>query len=148
MSATDLKAAVTGLRMVLASRPTCLSLLTFLVVLGCGEKGHVRVSDNDLPGTYAADFGKGKEQLILHSDKTYEQVFSSPTRNFANWGKWKTGYVLLEGTDVELMDANCSDQFDPVPVPNCHRNLNVHRERGKLKLAINETADWYFDRVD
>jgi hypothetical protein len=122
-------------------------LLVFLLSLGCGENAHVRVSDNELPGTYVASFGKGKERLILYSDKTYEQVFSSPAASFTNHGKWETKYVLLDGTDVGLINANCSEDH-PIPTPSCYRNLNVHRARGNLKLAINEAADWYFERIE
>jgi len=122
-------------------------LLMLFALPGCGEKGHVRVSDRELPGTYVASFETGKEQLILRSDKTYEQIFSSPTKKFTNHGTWETKYVLLEGTDIGLIHANCSEDR-PVPTPDCYRNLNVHREGGKLKLALNETADWYYQRQD
>ncbi len=122
-------------------------LLMLLVLPGCGEKGHVRVSDKELPGTYAASFETGREQLILRSDKTYEQVFSSPTQKFTNRGTWETKYVPFEGTDVGLIHANCSEDRRP-PEPDCYRNLNVHREGGKLRLALNEAADWYYQRED
>jgi len=129
------------------ARLRALSLLWLLVCLGCGEKGRVRVSDQELPGTYVTNFDTGKEELTLHSDKTYEQIFSSPTKKFTNRGKWETKYVFLEGTDVGLIHANCSEDH-PVAVPECYRNLNVHREAGRLKLALNEAADWHYERVD
>jgi len=122
-------------------------LLMLLALLGCGEKGQVRVSDKELPGTYVASFETGKEQLILRSDKTYEQIFSSPTKKFTNRGTWETKYVLLEGTDIGLIHANCSEDR-LLPMPDCYRNLNVHREGDKLKLALNEAADWYYQRED
>jgi hypothetical protein len=125
------------------------SLFVPLALQGCGEKGHVRISEKEVPGTYVASFETGKEQLILRSDKTYEQIFSSPTKKFTNRGKWEAKYVLLEGTDIELIHANCSEDEDhPPPVPDCSRNLNVHREGGKLKLALNEVADFYYERED
>lgn len=52
-----------------------------------------------------------------------------------------------EGTDVELLNANCSED-DAAKSGSCERNLNIHRDHGKLKLALNEVADWYYDRVD
>jgi hypothetical protein len=122
-------------------------LLMLLALLGCGETGRVRVSDNELLGTYVASFGTGKEQLILRSDRTYEQIFSSPTKNFTNHGTWETKYVVLEGTDVGLIHANCSEA-SALTSPDCYRNLNVHREGGRLKLALNEAADWYYQRED
>jgi len=123
------------------------SLLVPLALRGCGEKGHVRISEKEIPGTYVASFETGKEQLILRSDKTYEQIFSSPTKKFTNRGKWEAKYVLLEGTDIGLIHANCSEDH-PLPGPDCYRNLNVHREGGKLKLALNEVADFYYERED
>lgn len=121
------------------------SLFVLLALLGCGEKGHVRVSDKELPGTYVTSFETGNEHLILRSDKTYEQIFSSPTKKFTNRGKWESKYVLLEGTDVGLIHANCSEDR-PLVKSDCYRNLNVHLESGKLRLALNETADWYYQR--
>jgi hypothetical protein len=125
----------------------CTLALVSLALIACGERGHVRVSNAELVGTYVTEFASGKEQLVLRSDNTYKQVFSSDKRNFTNQGKWQSEYVLLEGTDVELTGANCSED-DPVVTGTCIRNLNVHRERGRLKLALNEAADWYYDRVD
>ena len=118
-----------------------------LLMSGCSAQGHVRVRDSQLLGTYVTDFHSGKEQLILRSDKTYEQVFSSPTRKFTNHGKWESHYVLLEGTDVELFNVNCSED-NAAATGSCERTLNVHWEDGKLKLALNETSDWYYDRTD
>src|ERR1700675_103758 len=70
---------------------------------GCGEPGRACVSDQDLVGKYVMEFGvtfvttdqrvaavRAKEQLTLNQDKTYTQVFSSPTRNFTNYGTWKS----------------------------------------------------------
>ncbi len=131
-------------------RPTLgLALLVFLALLGCGEKGAVRVSDRELYGTYAGNFEAGKEQLILRSDKTYTQIFESPKKQFTHQGKWRSSNAFLGGTEVELIGANRTEDDTPGSrVPECDRNLQAHREKGKLKLALNETADWYYDRVD
>jgi hypothetical protein len=122
------------------------SLALFVSLLGCDQNGRVRVSDSDLSGSYSAYFRTGQEKLILHSDGRYEQIFSSSTRAFTNRGKWKSRYVLFEGTDVELSGANCSE--DGPVVGDCSRNLNVHRAGRRLKLALNETADWYYEPAD
>lgn len=119
---------------------------SLVLLLGCGARGHVHVSDSELPGTYATQFEHGKEQLVLHADNTYEQVFSSPQKQFVNRGTWTSKYVLFEGTDVELLAANCSE--DHPTDGNCRRNLNVHKNGKKLSLALNEAADWYYQRID
>jgi len=123
------------------------SMFALLALQGCSEKGHLRISEKEIPGTYVATFETGKEQLILRSDKTYEQIFSSPAKKFTNRGKWEAKYVLLEGTDIALIHADCSEDH-PVPATDCYRNLNVHREGGKLKLALNEVTDFYYERED
>lgn len=125
-----------------------LSLLAPLLLQGCGETGRVRLSEKEVPGTYVGAFETGKEQLILRSDKTYEQIFSSPNKKFTNRGTWETKYVLFEGTDIGLIHANCSEDHPSQGPSDCYRNLNVHREGGKLKLAMNEVADFYYERED
>lgn len=124
-----------------------LALLFILPVLGCGDKGRVRVADDGLPGTYVGEFNPGIEQLVLRSDKSYSQIFSAPTRQFTNRGAWESTYQFLEGTEIGLKGANCGEER-PQIVPECYRYLNVHREDGRLKLALNEAADWYYVRVE
>jgi len=69
-------------------RPTIGGLATVALVamVGCGASGRVRVSAQQLPGTYTATFDNAKEQLVLRADRTYTQSFSSPTRQFTNQG--------------------------------------------------------------
>ena len=122
------------------------SLALSVSLLSCYKWGRVRVSNSELPGNYSAEFEAGKEILILHSDGTYDQIFSSSTRAFTNRGRWKSRYALFEGTDVELLGANCSE--DGPVVGDCSRNLNVHRAGRRFKLALNESADWYYEPVD
>jgi hypothetical protein len=129
---------------------------------GCGEPGRARVSDQDLVGEYVMEFGvkfvttgqrvaavRGKELLTLNQDKTYTQIFSSPTRNFTNHGTWKSSNEILGGTEIELSGANLSeDQPSDSQSRLGFLNLQVHREKGKLKLARNEAADSYYSRVE
>jgi|SRR5581483_9879553 len=81
---------------------------SLLLLAGCGEPGRVRVSEQELSGTYVTDIqlvantptgpvvrNIGKEQLILNSDKTYVQTFSSPTRQFTNRGTWQSSNHFL-----------------------------------------------------
>jgi hypothetical protein len=126
-----------------------LVFIVFLVMLGCGPAGRVRVSEQELVGRYVATLGQGKERLELRSDKTYTQVFSSPTMQFTNQGTWESSNEFLDGTFVELRGANLSEGDPPgVPFRYGFVNMNVHKELSKLKLAINEAADIYYERVD
>ncbi|HJX96058.1 MAG TPA: hypothetical protein VJ324_10600 [Candidatus Acidoferrum sp.] len=129
---------------------------------GCGEPGRVRVSDRELVGKYVMEFGvafaatgqgvaavRAKEQLTLYQDKTYTQTFASATRNFTNHGTWKTSNELLGGTEIELAGASLSeDDLSDSQLRHGFLNLQVHREKGKLKLARNEAADSYYSRVE
>jgi hypothetical protein len=139
------------------------SALMLFELAGCGEPGRARVSDRALVGKYIIDFGKvtfrtagpqiaavpAKEQLILNPDKTYTQIFSSATRSFTNHGTWKTFNQFLDGTELELTGANLSEDDPPdSQVKRGFLNLQVHRESGTLKLARNEAADSYYNRVE
>jgi hypothetical protein len=138
------------------------SALILIALAGCGEPGRARVSDQDLVGKYEMGFGtafaatgrqvaavRAKEQLILNGDKTYTQVFSSATRNFTNRGTWKTSNGFLGGTEIELTGFSLSeDAPTDSQVERGFLNLQVHRQNGTLKLARNEAADSYYNRVE
>jgi hypothetical protein len=138
------------------------SALILFALAGCGEPGRARVSDRELVGKYVMEFGvtfvttgqrvaamRAKEQLILNQDKTYTQTFSSATRNFTNHGKWETSNKLLGGTEIELTGFILSED-DPSDsrVKPGFLNLQIHRENGTLRLARNEVADSYYNRVE
>jgi len=126
-----------------------LAVIAFVAMIGCGASGRVRVSAQQLPGTYMATFDTAKEQLVLRADKTYTQSFSSPARQFTNQGTWKSSNEFLGGTVVELWGANLSEAEPPgAPFRYGTVNLPVHKDAGKLKLAWNEAADLYYERVE
>lgn len=126
----------------------CAICLLF-TMLGCTDR--VRVDDQQLSGTYAMEFQdvQAKEQFTLNPDHTYVQIFSSYPRQFTNRGTWKSSRTFLGGTEVELSRVDWSE-FDPPGTPPRYRSLNleVQRQKGRLRLAIYEKADWtYYDRV-
>jgi len=138
------------------------SALILFALASCGEPGRARVSDQELVGKYTMEFGvtfvttgqgvaavRAKEQLTLNQDKTYTQTFSSATRDFTNHGRWKTSNELLGGTEIELAGFILSedDPSDSQVKPG-FLNLQVHRENGTLRLARNEVADSYYNRVE
>jgi hypothetical protein len=137
-------------------------VLMLATLAGCGKPGWARATDQELEGNYVAEFqrvtfdvsGKpnvtrqGKEHLNLSPDKTYVQVFVSPTRQLTNRGVWKSSNDFFGGTEIELVRANVSEDDLPESPPRFGTVfLQVHRERGQLKLARNEAADWYYERV-
>lgn len=125
-----------------------------LVLVGCGEEpGRVRVKRDQLVGVYEAGFDKGRERLELKADGTYIQEFvragEHPTpQSTQHKGRWNIENHFLSGSDVNLIDAVVSeDDASSTPQRIGTRTLNVHKRSGKLALALNEAADWYFDRV-
>src|SRR5260221_14519213 len=84
-----------------------IAIVLLLTTLGCSQR--VRASDGGLAGTYVTSTNTGKEELTLHSDGTYVQAFSSPRKQFTNRGTWKSSYLFLDGTQLELRRANLSE---------------------------------------
>jgi hypothetical protein len=129
-----------------------LSLLASLLVLffmcGCEKyPGRARVSDAEVSGAYRTHLNTGKEDLTLNPDKTFVQVFVSPARNLTIRGRWKSSNLFLGATEIELAGAVCTEDEPSIPpAHDCDLTLIVHREAGRLRLARNEAADWYYDR--
>jgi hypothetical protein len=110
-----------------------LSCLAVLILIGCGEEpGRVRASKAELVGVYETQFGDGEEKLELRSDQTYVQDFTWQGRPIHQMGTWNLENLFLDGSNVVLISSVVS-----VPGPD-----------GRIgQLAINETADWYFEPV-
>ncbi len=116
---------------------------------GCeDESGRVRVKRDQVIGVWETNFDKGSERLELKSDGAYVQEFHSRQRTIQHTGRWEIKNNFLDGSDVNLIDAVVSEN-DAAGEPQRigYRTLNVHKRSGKLALALNEVADWYFDRV-
>ncbi len=126
-------------------------VVVLLFMCGCMEGGQARASDNEVSGTYVADFETGKdekEELTLNFDKSYSQVFTSSTKNVTNRGTWESSNDFLGPTEILLVGAVCpDDDNDASWTHHCSRNLVVHRKDGHLRLARNESADWYYERM-
>lgn len=121
----------------------------FLFIAGCGKNpGHVRANQAELIGSYEAKFRAGVERLELKSDDTYVQTFASEKKPINHAGRWKLENPFLDGSDVVLISAVVSeDDPEGAAERSGDRILNVYRGSGGLALAINETADWYFVRI-
>jgi hypothetical protein len=122
-------------------------LLLLLLTIGCGEQGATRASAKELVGSYETQFQYGKERLTLNPDMTFLQIFFSSHGEIATKGTWQKSNQFLGPTEVLLVGNYVSEKDPGSPSVYGQRNLVVHKERGKLKLALNEAADWYYDRV-
>jgi hypothetical protein len=121
--------------------------LGFVIQIGCIEEpGRVRAKREQLIGAYETKMDGGIERLELKSDGTYIQEFSSSLKSFRNEGKWTCeNYlfyteVLLNGA-VQYGDPITGERT--VGIQNCI----VHNRSGKLALALNEVADFYYERI-
>jgi len=120
-----------------------------LLASGCSdEPGRIRATAKQVLGVYIARFDSGVEHLELRADGVYVQDFQSPKRPFVHSGKWIVKDNFLGRTDVILLDAVVSeDNQDSRTTKTGERVLNVHMRGNKIALAINEVADWYFEKV-
>lgn len=130
-----------------------LTLVLTILPVGCGEAGSSRTSVKELVGTYATEFQHGSERLTLNSDMTFLQVFNSRHGPITTKGRWTRSNEFLGPTEILLIGEYVSeDEEDEPPDSRPISNygdvtLIAHREHGRLKLARNEAADWYYDRV-
>jgi|SRR5215467_7594898 len=115
-----------------------------LLTTGCGERASVQ----ELTGTYEKKLETGREHIELHSDMTFLEVFVTPEKKFTAQGKWTLANIFLGPTKVTLMGDYATDELPPgLPHVSGQRILIVHKERGRLRLAFNEAADWFYDRI-
>ncbi len=122
--------------------------LLLLLAIGCGEKGAARASVKELVGSYETAFQFGKERITLNPDMTFLQVFSSSHGQITTKGTWQRSNQFFGPTEVLLVGNYASEKYPPGgQAAYGQRNLVVHKEHDKLKLALNEAADWYYDRV-
>ena len=120
------------------------------ILVGChtrdGDEGSIRVKPAQVIGRYEAEFHNGSEQLELKPDGTYIQDFTSNSRPFHHTGRWHVENLFLDGSEVMLVDAAVSEEDEPRPLAFGDLPLYTHERSGKVALARNEVADWYYER--
>lgn len=127
---------------------TILCCCAVLIAVACdGSAGRARATRDQLIGEYETQVDQGIEGLELKNDGTYVQEFRLARKSFRHTGKWEIEHHLFDGTDVVLLDAVISkDDIDTLGKRIGTQNLNVYRHSGRIALALNEAADWYFER--
>ena len=122
--------------------------LFIIFLAGCGEAGASRASVKELAGSYETEFTHGKERITLNPDMTFSQVFVSSGGEIRARGTWQRSTEFLGPTEVLLIGNYASEDSPPgSEAVYGQRILIVHREHGQIKLALNEAADWYYDRI-
>jgi len=121
------------------------------LLAGChtrdADQGSVRVTRDQVIADYETKFDNGSERLELKDDGTYVQDFTSKSQPFRHTGRWRLENLFLDGSEVVLVNAGLSDN-DATRAPSFgDLNLYTHDRSGKVALARNEVADWYYERI-
>lgn len=114
---------------------------------GSEEQGRIKVSASDVVGVYTS----GAERLEIEPNGTYVQDFVSNFTQLHRTGNWIISNHLWDGSEVVLIDAAVTSPSTPndrsPSLGSGNLRLHVHKRAGKIALARNEVADWYFERV-
>lgn len=110
---------------------------------------HTSSNIERLPGTYVANHGHGREELILKEDGTYRHSYSAPGGNrFQNGGTWvvakyRAGCIEIRrfrfGYNPGAEEANAGGVGDWLACPQF--NLD-----GSVDLIYDEDRMLYFER--
>jgi hypothetical protein len=133
-----------------ALRMVAASVLGFVLVAcsgGSEEVGRIRVTAAQVGGVYQL----GSERLELKTDGTYVQDAISESQSLHHTGQWRILNHFLDGSEVLLINAAITPPATPED-KNTHLafgdlQMYVHSRSGKVALARNEVAEWYYDRL-
>lgn len=118
---------------------------------GSEEEGRIRVTPAQVIGVYELKLDKGVERLELKGDGTYVQDSVSQTRSVHRTGQWRIENHFLDGNEVVLTGAAIESLATPLDKNPQLRfgdlSIIAHMRFGKVALARNEVADWYYERT-
>jgi len=126
-----------------------------LTLAGCSggseEEGRIRATPAQVVGVYELKLDKGTERLEIKADGTYAQDTVSQTRPVHHTGQWQIQNHFFDGSEVILLDAAITDLATPLGEnPRLgfgELPMYAHDRSGKVALARNEVADWYYERT-
>ena len=103
-------------------------------------------------GVYQLDLGKGSERLELKVGGTYVQDTLSQSKSIHHTGQWHLNNHFLDGSEVVLVNAVITPVFSTDEQEKRPRGVGelamyVHNRSGRIALARNEVADWYYERT-
>jgi hypothetical protein len=125
-----------------------LAMICALVACSAGseEVGRIRVTSAQAAGIYRL----GSERLELKPDGTYVQDTISESQPLHHTGQWRIVNHFLDGSEVLLLNAVVTPPA--TPEDNNPRlafgdlPMYAHNRSGKVALARNEVAEWYYER--
>ena len=114
---------------------------------GSEEVGRIRVTPSEVAGIYKL----GSERLELKPDGTYIQDAISEPPQLHHTGKRRIVNHFLDGSEVLLINA----AIIPAATPEDKDSrlvfgdlpMYTHNRSGKVALARNEVAEWYYERL-
>ena len=115
---------------------------------GSEETGRIHVTAAQVIGVYKL----GPERVELRADGTYVQKIDSDSDPLQHLGRWRIVNHFLDGSEVVLDNAAVmspttpEDQHPQVGFGDLR--MYAHRRDGKVALASNEVADWYYQRLE
>jgi hypothetical protein len=126
-----------------------------LTLVGCSggseEEGRIRVTPAQVVGGYELKLDKGTERLELKADGTYVQDTVSQTGPVHHTGQWLIQNHFFDGSQVILLDAAVMPPATPLhEKPQLgfgELPMYAHERSGRVALARNEVADWYYERT-
>lgn len=112
---------------------------------GSEEVGRIRVTPAQVAGTYKL----GSERLELKPDGTYIQEIISEPQPLHHTGQWRIVNHFLGGSEVLLINAAVTPATSEAKSPHLvfgDLPMYAHNHSGKVALARNEIAEWYYER--
>jgi hypothetical protein len=114
---------------------------------GSEEVGRIRVTPSEVAGIYKL----GSERLELKPDGTYIQDAISEPQALHHTGQWRIVNHFLDGSGVLLINAAIIPPATPEdkdsPLSFGDLPMYTHNRSGKVSLARNEVAEWYYERL-
>jgi hypothetical protein len=118
---------------------------------GSEEEGRIRVTPAQVIGVYELKLDKGTERLDIKADGTYAQDTISQDHPVHHTGQWHIQNHFFDGSEVILLDAAIMPLATPLDAtPRLgfgELSMYTHERSGKVELARNEVADWYYERT-
>jgi hypothetical protein len=111
---------------------------------GSEEVGRIRVTPAQVAGIYKLGSG---ERLELKPDGTYiQETISEPLHHT---GQWRIVNHFLDGSQVLLINAAIAPPPEDKSPHLAFADLPMyaHNHSGKVALAVNEVAEWYYERL-
>ena len=132
-------------------------LVVTCALVGCSggseEMGRIQVAPAQIVGGYELKLDGESERLELKLDGTYVQDTVWQSHPVHHTGQWRIQNHFFDGSEVIL--ADCAIVPIPLSVESSGEfrlgfgelPMYAHQRSGKVALARNEVADWYYERT-